>query len=68
MSEQKISPEVPAAQSPEENSIQRKRGTEIVRSAELTSGFFRISHRRRRFGFPVFNDDAWSRRLSEASV
>ena len=68
VSEEKIAPKAHEAQSPQENS-KLKRGTEVVKSVELASNFFRISRRRRSFGFPVFlNDDAWLRRVAEASA
>lgn len=61
MDEQTIAPEVLAAQSPEENPIRRKRGVEIVRSADLSSRFFKGW----RAASYSLRNDLWTRRLAD---
>ena len=66
MSEHKIASEVLAAQSPEENPTRRKRGTEIVHSADLDRRFFHVSRRNR--SFPIIDAEFdWDRAVAEAS-
>lgn len=64
MDKRSVTPEVLAAQSPEENPIQRQRGKEIVYSADLSSRFFRGW---RAASYSLRNgEDLWAKRLAAA--